>query len=1071
MRFRLLAGVQVAERRTWSPLERALLTVLIIGRNRPLSVEMLIDALWPADPPPDAKGSLQSKISRLRPSLGPGALRFASGAYTLAVDPDECDLDMFERLADAALLPTNDLRRRIECADSAIALWGGNRSVQTGSIDAALSECVRIEARRDALAVERLALLWEVGDDARVIADGAALAKECPYSDRVCELRMRSLARAGRLVEALRLFATYRKQLDDEIGVVPSRTLATVEEELLRSLPEQSAVISERTPISQVGPRVDVSTGNDGGVGSSAWTGPIAHRPAFVGREAVLASLRQRLLSHVGTAVVWGEPGVGKSRVLAEMVRLARTNAISTTLLRCPPPPSKMFAAIDRAIGFEDVDSGQRSMAGRGELVAQRSNALIRQIEGVASTIAHTGVKHLLVVDDLQWIDEGSIMCLHTIAESLELGYLSGVSILLASRPSVEMDQQVRNEFDRLLRPLGALSFTLEGLNEPEMAGVLNSVFGRSTSARLSTSIHTRSAGNPLLAIAEVARLHGASDLRIVNETIDIGPTRGGSVVPGDLLRCLDEVFNRLSSGTQQLLKRIAFEPAGAVPDAPLLANGPVASELAALCDAGLLSLRQGRYVFTHHAYRQVTLQRTDPDTRRRTHQQVAAALLADVFERGERSADTLISLSHHMVEGGMASAGGTHADSTQHGSTVVDHQRMLALYWAGLSHLRLTDWEQAVVVLGYADEVATSLLRLGLATNHEWREVRLAVALARFHTHDARGALDAVRDVLSDDDDVELCAHALTVGLRAQLTMDQNASKLDPAVVHALIARCEQDSPAFGARLLGLLSEQNAALGRLDEAGRYAEASLRQAHKSGQPLVLAEASFANGLTALGEIDIVDADQHFRNCQRFAVEAGSAWTEGWALGRRAYLSYLTDPLSQTSRLLEVARRHQMQLLAWAELSVVAMIEAYVADAANESDRADALSSEAERLMLRSGYPFTAPMLFPWRLHRAVILGDVSRAESAIAGWKEFSGRVPDVAQALVSCLHGQRPMSAVRAVSAQKLHFGHLPLIGLYKIVANLSGDTSLGAETDARCDDLLGRGIQRLPGALVTLA
>ncbi len=540
MRFRLLAGVQVADRRTWSPLERALLTVLIIGRNRPLSVEMLIDALWPDDPPPDAKGSLQSKISRLRPLLGPGALRFASGAYTLTVDPDECDLEMFERLADAAFSPTNELRRRIECADSAIALWGGNRSVQTGSIDAALSECVRIEARRDALAVERLALLWEVGDDARVIADGAALAEECPYSDRVCELRMRSLARTGRLVEALRLFATYRKQLDDEIGVVPSRALATVEEELLRSLPEKSAV-TERTPISQGGPRVDVPTGNDGGVGSSAWTGPIAHRPAFVGREAVIASLRQRLLSNVGTAVVRGEPGVGKSRVLAEMVGLARTNAISTTLLRCPPSPSKMFAAIDRAIGFQDVDSGQRSMAGRGELVSQRSNALIGQIEGLASTITDTGVKHLLVVDDLQWIDEGSIMCLHTIAESLELGYLSGVSILLASRPSVEMDQQVRSEFDRLLRPLGALSFTLEGLNEPEMAGVLNSVFGRSTSARLSTSIHTRSAGNPLLAIAEVARLHGASDLRVVNETIDIGPTRGGSVVPGDLLRCLDE--------------------------------------------------------------------------------------------------------------------------------------------------------------------------------------------------------------------------------------------------------------------------------------------------------------------------------------------------------------------------------------------------------------------------------------------------------------------------------------------------------------------------------------------------
>ena len=55
--------------------QRALLTLLLLRANEPVSTERLVDQLWGEHPPRTATTSLQNSVSQLRKLLGPGFLQ------------------------------------------------------------------------------------------------------------------------------------------------------------------------------------------------------------------------------------------------------------------------------------------------------------------------------------------------------------------------------------------------------------------------------------------------------------------------------------------------------------------------------------------------------------------------------------------------------------------------------------------------------------------------------------------------------------------------------------------------------------------------------------------------------------------------------------------------------------------------------------------------------------------------------------------------------------------------------------------------------------------------------------
>ena len=206
------------------PQQRRVLGALLVHRDRVVSVDRLVEVLWPAEAvPPGAARSTMTYISRLRAALGDGAIVTVGAGYRLDHSSATCDVDEFEALLDAGECSLPD--RAVECYGSALALW---RDAPFGDLADewwALAEVARLRELRAVAIEQRSAALIALGHHTRVIPDLESLATEEPHRERCVELLMRALQATGRSAEALRRFRTFRTRLADETGLVPSSKL------------------------------------------------------------------------------------------------------------------------------------------------------------------------------------------------------------------------------------------------------------------------------------------------------------------------------------------------------------------------------------------------------------------------------------------------------------------------------------------------------------------------------------------------------------------------------------------------------------------------------------------------------------------------------------------------------------------------------------------------------------------------------------------------------------------------------------------------------------------------------
>src|SRR2546428_4658557 len=148
MEFRILGPLEVRREGDVLPLggakQRALLALLLLEANRVVSSDRLIDALWEEQPPETARKALQVYISQLRKTLGKERLTTKAWGYLLRVEPDELDLEHFQRLRDEGSL------------HEALALWHGSPLADFAHERFAQPEIARLEELRIATLEERI---------------------------------------------------------------------------------------------------------------------------------------------------------------------------------------------------------------------------------------------------------------------------------------------------------------------------------------------------------------------------------------------------------------------------------------------------------------------------------------------------------------------------------------------------------------------------------------------------------------------------------------------------------------------------------------------------------------------------------------------------------------------------------------------------------------------------------------------------------------------------------------------------------------------------------------------------
>src|ERR671937_1547921 len=232
MKFRILGPLEVYEQNCQIELggrkQRALLGVLLLHANEPISSERLIDELWGEQPPARAHKLVQGYVSALRKVLGPARLVTRPRGSLVRVEAGELDAAEFDRLAGEARaarephLIAKGLRQ-------ALALWRGPALADLRLEGFAAREAERLNELRLATLLERIEVDLELGRHAELVGELEALAAAHPLQERLRALLMLALYRSGRQADALELYRATRKLLADELGLDPSLELQRLE--------------------------------------------------------------------------------------------------------------------------------------------------------------------------------------------------------------------------------------------------------------------------------------------------------------------------------------------------------------------------------------------------------------------------------------------------------------------------------------------------------------------------------------------------------------------------------------------------------------------------------------------------------------------------------------------------------------------------------------------------------------------------------------------------------------------------------------------------------------------------
>jgi len=156
MEFRILGPLEVHGENgavALGPIKpRAVLAVLLLHRNQPVSAQRIAAELWGDEEPADATKTVQVYVSRLRKALGdPEAIATTPAGYRLRVRPQELDAERFERSLEAgrSALGAGRPEQAAAVLGEALALWRGPPLAELEFEAFAQPEIARLSEQRE----------------------------------------------------------------------------------------------------------------------------------------------------------------------------------------------------------------------------------------------------------------------------------------------------------------------------------------------------------------------------------------------------------------------------------------------------------------------------------------------------------------------------------------------------------------------------------------------------------------------------------------------------------------------------------------------------------------------------------------------------------------------------------------------------------------------------------------------------------------------------------------------------------------------------------------------------------
>ncbi len=487
------------------PRQRAVLALLVLARGDVVPADRLVDALWGGATPPSATSALQAYVSHLRkamePDRGPrdrqSVLARQGPGYALRVDGEAVDAWRFERLlreADGA-----DPGAAQSMLEQALRLWRGPAYADHAGEPWADGEVARLTGLREVAREQLLAARLGQGESAVLVPEIEHLVDEDPLREERWRLLVLALYRAHRQADALAALRRARATLAEELGVDPGPALRSLEAEVLAQSPALDA--PARKPVR-----------------TAAGGGPV-QQPApaaddLVEREHELRVLRGALADALDgrgrLALVQGPAGIGKSRLLQEVRRLATDQGVLVLGARGSQLERDFgFGAVRQLFEGTLADPVRRAELLRGAAASastvfgevsadpgQRADGSFAVLHGLywltVNLTEHQPV--VLAVDDVQWCDSGSVRALAFLLKRLE-----GLRVLVVATLRTGEPHDDEALLAELAQDQATVPVTPGPLGEAGTGELVRQRLGQDAHPAFVAACHRTTGGNPLL--------------------------------------------------------------------------------------------------------------------------------------------------------------------------------------------------------------------------------------------------------------------------------------------------------------------------------------------------------------------------------------------------------------------------------------------------------------------------------------------------------------------------------------------------------------------------------------------